>query len=95
MQNYHFFLKPLKYFSVQLVLEVKLLFFGFNPIAIIFNKLNESLHRFRLWNIFLNALFLFVERHLSMLCTDIAVIGIRHFSRTVYNATHHTNFQVF
>ena len=46
-------------------------------------------------DIFLNTLFGTIERYLATTGTDIAIVGIGHFARTIDDTPHNANLQTY
>ena len=57
------------------------------------NELKQAFDGFVLGNVLLYAFLSSVERYFATACSYVTIVGIRHFTGTVDNAAHDTNFQ--
>ena len=60
---------------------------------IVFDELKQMFYSLSLRDIFLYADLLLVERHLARTSTNIAIVGISHFARTIYYTAHDAYLQ--
>lgn len=59
------------------------------------NKAQQMFYCLALGNSFLYAHFLLVERYFAWSGSYISVVGIRHFTRSVYDTSHNSYLQSF
>ena len=69
--------------------------FRVDPLAMLFDEVDEVLVGFRLRDIVLNAVLSDVEIDFSWGTADVTEIGIGHFARAVYNTSHDGDFDAF
>ena len=59
------------------------------------NQLKEFFDSFFLRDILLNTDFGFVKGNLTATCTDVTIVSVSHFTRTIHNTTHDADFQPY
>ena len=58
-------------------------------------QFQQAVDSLSLVDILFNKLLSLIERYLATTGTDITIVGISHFARTIDNTTHNTDFQAY